>query len=438
MADRMAVYLDGYASETEQELINTLSRASRTDTETLKRLLQSGPVRLADSADTAAAERLRRYLAPYGAKLRFETETETAEAPPPPGVPRSLAGESGGPEPRPLNFRRRLGWAFGIVRRNLVTLLALTGLVLLSGLIVPAAMMLGFGLQVATLFSGAAAGLPLMALAGSPLALLGTFGGMLLFILAVFSLYTAIIQVPAFSMANGDRARVGEVLKSGLARTPDFITAIGIAALVPLPLQVIAGASGYLLSGSMLNTAVQVSVVVGLAWISLSLALVAPVVALERLAPVPAIRRAWRLMQGLRLRLFGNSLLLMLVVLGGTLLASAPMLLLKGGSSAGMPLLGLLITLGVTLLTLAFMFAGLFFVVNFYFEARVLKEGWQPPWVEAPDDSWPLSTEVPEPPGGRGWRAWGELALFTLVTLVLMGLIIWMVPSPLMTQPPVG
>lgn len=441
MEERISVYLDGYPVEKEEEILERLARVSRKDAEVIKRLLQSGPVRLAKQVDEATADRFRKFLEPCGARLRFDSGADedgkgTDDAPPPPESPAAATGSGGITPPQPLGFRRRLGWALAMVRRNVLTLVAIGILAFLSLLIVPAAMTLGFGLQFASVFGEAAMGLPLMALMGSPMALIGILGGFLLFFVVTFWLYNATVQIPAFTMANAQRAPVGRVLKTGFARTPEFITALGIAMLLPIPLQIASGASAVLLADSTLGLGVQLLILFALVWLSLSLAFVGPVAALERVGPLTAVRRSWQLARGLRLRLFGNGLLLVLLSVIAVLLVASPVLLLRGDSGALSPPLGLALAVVMALLMLVIIGTTLFFLVNFYFEARVLNEGWKPAWIEAPEASWSLSPETPEPPGSRGWRAWGELVLFSMAGIVLLAAIVWAVPARWMSPLP--
>lgn len=318
------------------------------------------------------------------------------------------------------------------------------GLVLLmmaAVMVLPLGMVLIGGAQMQALASAPAGGPPdpmaMMAGLLNPASVAGFLLLALVLMLVLFWVQAALFRLPADSLVSGERTPVFRTLGSVFGRTPDFITAMGLVFLIQILVQGLGlvGAGAAASAGGAAAFALQAAVFAAVVWVVLSLILVAPVVLFEEIGPLAALRRAWRLVSGLRWRILGNFLLLLGVGLGVMLLAAWLGQYMQGFGGAAAGVAGLVMLVFVLALEFVFLFLFVFFAESFYFEARVRKEGWRPGWLEALEPSWGLS-EVPEdPPRGRGLRAWLELAGFTAVALVLLGALAALVPANMPMAP---
>lgn len=436
--NKVAVYLEGFSEARRQELVERLVRVSRLDAAGVERLLAQERPRIVAEVDRAVAQQLRSYLEPVGAELAIEPmaaerpaapamEAEPAPAAPMVGAagtppPREGGRDTGGPGvARRLGFFRRLRWGVELFERNVWSMVGLLLLTAVVSALVPLVLLFAGGLGFQPLVAGTMPMDPAqwLGMLFSPVALAGFFVTVLLLAFFTFWVQAAFYRLPAESLASGERAPVFATLGAVFGRTPDFITVAGLLALIPLPL----AAGGYWLVrmlGPQPEALLGVNVLVALLglWIGLSLALAGPVAVLEGRGPVQTLARAWRLARGLRLRLFGNFLLLGLVAAVAMALAMLPPWFAQGLEGLAR---GLVIGLGVLLVIvvqLGVVFVALFFLESFYFEARVRKEGWAPGWLEPLEPSWPVSDAAEPPAPGRGAMAWLEMVGFSAVAVV--------------------
>ncbi|HKJ76784.1 MAG TPA: hypothetical protein VKA64_06230, partial [Gammaproteobacteria bacterium] len=448
---QVSVELVGFPEEQREEVIRRLARISRRDEASIRQMLEDGGggCRIAEATDRTIAQQVRNYLEPLGVELRIEPversaqpaagAAEPAATPPPPepeAPPRQTASAGpGGEAPRALAFGQRLRWGLELCGRNFWSVVGLVLLMVAVVMVLPLGMAVLGGAQMQAL-AGSPTGAPpnpaaMMTQLLNP-ATLTTFALLAVaMLLVLFWFQAALFRLPADSLVSGERTPVFATLKSVFARTPEFITALGLVFLIQIAVQLLAGigmALGGALGGAA-AVAVNIAVFVFLVWVMLSLLLVAPVVLFEEIGPFAAIGRAWRLVSGLRWRMLGNLVLLGLVMAGVMLLGAllGRELQQAGGAVAGVG--GLVMLLFVLALEFVFLFLFIFFAESFYFEARVRKEGWRPGWLEPLEPSWALSERPEEPAHGRGLRAWLELIGITVLGLLLLGGLASLVPS---------
>lgn len=146
-------------------------------------------------------------------------------------------------------------------------------------------------------------------------------------------------------LSDRGRPTVGQAIAGGLRGLPTLVAA---GLLVLLAMIVGTTLISAVLSGlfGMVGAAIAVvAMLVVLAYVSVKLSLVTPVVVNERVInPVAALVRSWRLTRGNSLRLFGFYTLLMVaymaIALMGTVVILSPVLLLLGQGQAGLLAIG--------------------------------------------------------------------------------------------------
>ncbi|MBF0470824.1 MAG: hypothetical protein HQL48_05560, partial [Gammaproteobacteria bacterium] len=343
------------------------------------------------------------------------------------GVPSGADSDANGEQgPLPLSFRRRFGWGVELFKRNLGTMVAL-GIIffILSIAAIALGIFAGSANIASTMMSLSMAGsspgappnpLQLFSTLFDPLTLLAMGGGFLLSLLFLFWFQGASFHLPAASLVSGERAGILAAMKSSLRRLPDFINAISLLALFTLLAQLAFTLIGSAIGGMLWWLLASFLFTI---WLSLTLILAAPIAILENRGPLDILSRAWELAEGIRLRMLGHFILLGLVTILLFLLVMVPIWLLSGLLGGGL-IIALLSLITSFLLYFFITFQSLFFIESFYFEARVVKEGWRPGWSETPEESWILSSGEDDYSGeGRGWRGWGELLLITLILVAI-------------------
>ena len=454
---QVSIELVGFPEARRDEVVRRLARISRRDEAAIRQLLEQGGgrCRIAEATDRGVAQQVRSYLEPLGVELEVApvaASTPGPDAPssppagdlpqtPAPPPPQEPPAAGGGEAPRPLGFGQRLRWGLELCGRNFWSLVGLLLLMVAAGLIFPLTMVVVGGAQMQGLAGGAMAPADPMAMLAtmfSPATVAAFFLSILAVLLVFFWIQAALYRLPADSLVTGERTRVFRTLGSVFGRTPDFITALGLVFLIQLPIQAAAGVGALVAAPYGAAVAVQLAALVAIVWLTLSLMLVSPVVVFEEVGPVAALRRGWSLVSGMRWRLLGNFLLLGLVAVGVLLLAVWLVGMAQGAGGAVAGVAGILMALFVLVLELVFLFLILFFVESFYFEARVRKEGWRPGWLEPLDPSWAVSEAPEEAPGGRGLRAWLELAGFTILAVALLYAVTPYLPHQMGNGPPAG
>ncbi|RME32505.1 MAG: tetratricopeptide repeat protein, partial [Gammaproteobacteria bacterium] len=336
--------------------------------------------------------------------------------------------------PQGLNFVTRLGWCLQFTFRAGWTIAGIILLTLLANLLLMVVTQLATG------------GLLLLApqeVPPDPAALLGRLFGnpALILSIAISSIAgflvmiwgeTALLRLPAAWLEEGRVPPFGQLARQALSRTPDVATALGLVLLIPLIL-LLAPLGWLQYAGSAASPAfalLLLAVVAASIFFLVALSLTGAVAANEEIGPWDAVRRAWDLARGYRWAIVGNVLFLMLAVMVLYLLLQFAGFLL--GLLAGLifaPLAVVILPLTLILMVLLqFLSMALFhfLITLFYLEARVVKEGWRPPWREALRQDWPRSDAAPPHLGGRGVRAWMELLGVTLLaTALLAALMLW-------------
>lgn len=416
--ERFRVFIERVDDPENPDLIARLTKLTRKkDERAVRALLANLPALLADRVEKEAAERLRGYLENQGARVIVkEIRWQNVR-----GASRQKTAGSG---PAALKLAGRFGWGFEILRATWgrqATLLLLI-----------AAVMLGAESAIAFGVAGALATpsdnpMAIMRVVQSPVLVLSIFVIQIAVTIVMFWYQAAVIQITAAFMEEGDAGKLSQLLRNSVRRTPELITAVG---LLLLPLFLVFGV--VTLSGSALflpewPAVAALSTILALVVMTFFLvgfALVGPVTVLETIGPWAALKRAWVLSRGRCWRIFGNFLILILgmilAVLGIELLVLAAGLLtpVTGGFTGA---ISILISLGLIFaLYLVGMFLLNFIASAFYFEARVVTEGWRPPWSMVPDPSWQVSEETAELAAGRGVRAWLELLGYTIAAVALL------------------
>jgi hypothetical protein len=422
------VFIEAVRDPEDPVLIQRLCQLSKKDRRSVEVMLDSLPAVLAGGVERPAAEGLRDYLEPLGATILLKELRESRL-----DAPESDADGASAQEPvARLGFFKRLSWGFEIFTetwgRQLLLLLVIVGITIGAELLIG---LLSGSSAVAVMDSGdPMAGLRLLE---SPGFLVGILLVQLVAVLAGVWYQATLIRLVGSFMENGGADSLGSLMGQAWRRVPELTTAIGLV-LLPLFLGfgvAVLGGSALLLpqSPGMLAFLVLAASLVLLA-VSLGFALTGPVAVLESLGPWRSVKRSWTLSRGRRWRLFGNLFLLILgmvlIVLGlqllfGFLLPASLFGDAMSGSAGIWSLLSLLLMLFVFVAVyLLGIFLISFLVVAFYFEARVVSEGWKPRWAVVPHPSWPIDEADPAPPAGRGLRAWLEMALYTVLALALL------------------
>ncbi len=459
---RIRITIEAIEPGREDAVLAQLARLTGKAPGELRGRLAELPLQLGRGVEEERAERIRQALTAAGARVRLEAVVETTpQAPAPPSGPPPGKGDSSPPEPplpeRPpteraptiprvaepvpeeelpqgLNFITRLGWCLQFSLRAAWTIIGIALLTLLVNLLLMGLVQLGTGglllLSPQQMPQDPAA--LLGRLLASPAVILAVILGSLASFLAMVWGQTALLRLPAAWLEEGRVPPFGQLARQALSRTPDVATALGLVLLIPLLLLLIPLA-WLQLGGEVSSIAFALSLVavmVASIWFMIALSLTGAVAANEEIGPWDAVRRAWELARGQRLAILGNLLFLMLVVMVLFLLLQF----------AGF-LLGLLVALisaplAFVILPLSLLFMALlqvlstalfhFLLTLFYLEARVVREGWRPPWRETLRPDWPRSDAAPPHLGGRGVKAWLELlGLTVLVGALFAALLLW-------------
>ncbi len=447
----------------EDAVLSQLSRLTGKAAGELRGRLAELPLQLGRGVEEARAEKIRQALTAAGARVRLETVEEPArdaapqapssspmapttgghpppaeppETPPPvaPTIPRVAEPVPEEELPQGLNFITRLGWCLQFTFRAGWTIAGIILLTLLANLLLMGVAQLGTG------------GLLLLSpqeLPQDPAALLGQFltspalivsivlGSIASFLVMIWG-QTALLRLPAAWLEEGRVPPFGHLARQALSRTPDVATALGLVLLIPL-LLLLVPVAWLQLGGEMASATfalLLVAVVVASIFFMIALSLTGAVAANEEIGPWEAVRRAWELARGYRLAIVGNILFVMLALLvlyvllqfAGFLLGLLAALIFAPLAAVILPLT-LLLMLLLQVLSMALFH---FLLTLFYLEARVVKEGWRPPWKETLRQDWPRSDAAPPHLGGRGVKAWLELlGLTVLAGALLAALLLW-------------
>jgi hypothetical protein len=425
------VFIEAVQDPEDPVLVKRLSKLSRKDEKSVVVLLDSLPAVLAEDLDLEAAQSLKTYLEPVGARVLLKEIRDSVPERTPPAPP-DPTSKGAGDDIVGLNFFKRLSWGFEIFGhtwgRQVLLFLMFFG-ISMAGQMAVAMFTGGVGLNAVDPHDPLS-GLRLLQ---SPGFLVGMTAFQLIVMLAGFWYQASLIRLIAAFMEDSETATLGALAGQAWQRVPELVTAVGLV-MLPLflgfGLTALGGSALLLPDNPVLLAWLVLGVSLGMLAVTVGLALVGPVAVLESLGPWAAVKRAWALSRGWRWRLFGNLTLLiigMLIFLLGMQLLFAFLLpvSLYGNALADLGVGGFLLSgLAVLLLFVAFSllaaFLFIFFLTAFYFEARVLDEGWKPCWAVVPHPSWPISEDEPEPASGRGLRAWRELAVYSILALLLL------------------
>ncbi len=427
------VFLEGVKDPENPMLISRLVKLSKRDESAVAVLLDDLPAILADGVDKDAAERLRKYLEPAGARVMLKAigaHAKTIKNKGHGANAKSIKNKGHGP--KSLNFFKRMSWGIEVFSetwgRQVLLLLVLLCVVIGSEIL------LGLLTGVPILRTrGPDNPMAALTLLQSPRVVAGLVLTQVVIMLAVFWYQASMIRLVAAFMEEGGTTPLADIMHDGLKRTPELVSAVG---LILLPVLLVYGGLGLGLSTLLLPDSpamlafslLLLSLLMLLVFIGF--ALVGPVSVLESLGPWAVLKRSWTLSRKRRLRIIGNLLLLMIgllvVVIGVQLIAGLALpaslfveFAVEGGELLGLPaiIITMLVFLGLYILAL---FLINFMMTAFYFEARVCNEDWAPAWEMVPHPSWPASDALAEPAAGRGVRAWVELLLFSLLGLALV------------------
>lgn len=414
---RYRVFIESVEDADNPALLTCLVRFSHRDRAAVRVMLGNLPAPLADGVDAESAARLTDLLAPLGCRLFLKPHT----------VPKTTELEG----PRALSLYHHLAWAWAVLGqtwgRQLLLFFAL-GFLMLAAQV---AVALGVAaLQGVDLFSGET--LPLRDLLQLPLVWVAILAIQLLALLAGFWYISGLMRLIDAFMEEGGRGSLGVVMGDAWRRTPELITGVGLMVAPLLPLLTVVGINlDDWFAGSAGQGPIMLSLFLLLLVVILmfGFVLAGPALVYETLSPWSGLRRGWLLSAGRRLRLVGHLSVLCLGVLAlgfgghelGRHIHVSALIAPPWGVLADV-LLGTVFRLALLLLTL---YALAFTLNAFYFEARILEEGWRPAWAVVPHSSWPASHGDPMRVRGRGLRAWLELLIHALVWLLLLMVVLF-------------
>lgn len=330
-----------------------------------------------------------------------------------------------GTAPTALKLSQRFAWGFEILRKTWGRQAAL--LLLMVAVMVGGEFLITFGFGVSGASLMPENPMAFMPALQSPLFLLAVLVVHSVAAIAMFWYQATLIQAVATFMQDGDAGELPRLLLGSVRRTPELITAIGLlllALFIAFGVLSLGSSALFLPEYPEIVALFTLLSLVILTFFLVGFALVGPVAVLESIGPWAALRRAWGLSRGRRWRILGNFLVLALGLILGSL--GVQILMLPMGFFAALlgglgGVVSLLISLALFFaLYLLAMFLLNFMACAFYFEARVVSERWAPPWIMAPDPSWPISEGMAEQATGRGVRAWLELLGYTIAAFVLL------------------
>ncbi len=387
------------------ELTDRLAALTGKSHDQINAALASLPLRLASNIDPARAERLRDFLAEVGAHIDLTRS---------PGIDRPADNDL---MPR-MSFGQKLGLGWRMFRQYG---LRMTGFGFLAGLFALALLTAGgFALAMASggislmplmmLVSAGRNGPPDMALIQSVLNSSGALVAFAVVAFAVMALWShwiqlILVRLPYDHFRHGGKASIWRAAKTTLPYTINAVIAISVLVLAQLAFMA-AGAflaqqgKAAALSPVMLQGVSMAFMAVYL-FISVILMLYGPAIAVEGLGAMAALKRAWRLSKGRRLRLFGGMLLtLLLVMLAVVAAVSAMVVAIQAAGLSGRQMIsgfdpvalaivmGFILALSIVWVFMAIMVSSV--LDAYYFESRVLGDQWKPAWRSSPVDGWPM------------------------------------------------
>lgn len=438
--EKFRLILESFDASQRERLLAALARLSRRPEEKVACYLEDLPRELGKGLSREAVEHLSEALTREGAQVRVVAEadsggTATRAASPPAGGTGSgapaapLQGTVGPPpssptEPPPsLGLVRRLSWAFRLAWTSKKTIIGVW-LIWLAGVLLLGALMAVVGPAVVPdpLASSAERFRQVLAAVTSP----GIVAAFVVQSLASFLIgawqQAGLLRLPAAWFEAGGRPALGPLARQAWRRTPDFAATLALIGLMPalalLPLLgMLDPADGMSPAVALLMAVLWVALLVVMLGLSFAVAAAAN----EPLGPLEALQRGWRLSAGLKLRLFGNLLVFLIVVVAGMVVLQLGIAALMAGLGVlGGPALalgGVAAFIAYALAVLVIASAGTFLVALFYLEARVRKEGWAPPWRVAPHPDWPLGEEEDNGAERSAGTAWRSFALVNGVAL---------------------
>jgi len=408
---KFRVFLAAVEDPEDPVLIGRLMKLSHRSEKAARILLGKLPAQLAEGVDRDGVEYLRSFMDGVGARLQVKEVR--------PGSKMKRQSSAPARQPVALNLIQRFSWGFEVLtwtwRRQAPLLLMVMAAAMLSELSIAwLAGILG-GVEIST---------------DNPLALAQVLEKPLFFAVvltlqiavALLSVWyqAALIRMSALHMEGSREVPLGEILRSAWRRLPELTTvAVVLVLLLFLGFAVVILFVGTLFLPEY-SAAAGLFTLVGLLFVCLLLAaltLAGPIAVLESVSPLAALQRARELSHGRRWRIFAALLLPgMALAIAGFVLEVLLVSLGLAASAVGLLLAGV-IFYGLGLVSL---FLLNFVVTSFYFEGRILTEEWEPPWELVPHPSWPADEGWTRPAGARGLRAWLELIVAALVSVVLL------------------
>lgn len=424
------VFLEDAPEGSEAELIKRIAPFHVGNEDKVRQLLQTRPTLIAKDLELAQGEQLRGFLAFIGASVRIEeaasslgsskmNETVMMSREQVQNVHNSDASGTPGKAVQHAGLMKRLGFAFRVSFSSGLTLLPLALVWLLLMATTVALMMLAGNIDAASFIGSDGFVLPAQedwtSLVTRTVSILVA---LLLQILITAWFVTALFRLPTLWLEQGGRPPLRELMRDALARAPDAASSTLLTCLLPALLLVsLPVAASGISHGDSQTIAIALLIALGLSILfGLAIILLPVVVANENLAPATAIIRSWALGDGIRLRLIGNLLLLSVLMLAvmlilqiiigtGLVLASPLWIALQtmDGIAGTMISIGVGLLVGVFLTGIALMLYTLpiNLMAAFYYEARVLGEGWKPNWPQGIHPDWPLLHEGGELMEGR-------------------------------------
>jgi len=386
------------------ELTDRLAALTGKTHDQINAALASLPLRLASNIDPARAERLRDFLAEVGAHIELSPSQGMGQPADNDLMPR-------------MSFGRKLGLGWRMFRQYG---LRMTGFSFLTGLLAMA--LLTAGGSALTAASGGVSLMPLLMLVsagrnGPPdMALiqnaLNSSGALVAFVVVAFAVMALwshwiqliLVRLPYDHFRHGGKASIWRAAKTTLPYTVNAAIAIGVLVLVQLALMAagafLAQQGNAVLSPVMLQ-GVSMALMAVYLFLSVVLMLYGPAIAVEGLGAMAALKRAWRLSKGRRLRLFGGMLLTMLLVMLAVVAAvSALVAAIQAAGLSGRQVISVFDPVALAIVTgfvLALSIVWVFMAIMvssvldaYYFEARVLDDRWKPAWRLSPVDGWPM------------------------------------------------
>ncbi len=201
---------------------------------------------------------------------------------------------------RPLNFGELLDGSIKAIRHNPKVMVGLNALVVLVAMVVLFAMSFGF---YATLFSfdpaTDAETFDDFPWGDIVLLYVGAFASSL-----VLTLVTAIASISVARSSLGQVVSVGEAFSAALRRFPTVIvitlllSAGFIIAFAVVVVVIILAAAANVVLGIVLGVLLALGAFAAMVWVAIKLAIAIPAAVLEKIGPVAAIMRSWRLTAG--------------------------------------------------------------------------------------------------------------------------------------------